>query len=159
MAFLILNNQNKIKPALKILLFTEGTILGPRFWYEWFFIIRYIPIKNAAKKILLWEQQGAIISYITSMRNLKKAESIKDLLLSYDFPGYRLYYRSKGEEYNSLVEVESPDVLIEDNCKSIGGTRKMAITYVKPDIREKIKSVVVKEFKGIDNLPDSICDF
>jgi len=156
MAFIILNNQKKEKPILKILLFTEGTTLGPKVWYEWFFVARYVPIKNAVEKLLRWEDQGAIINYITSRTAYKDVEKIRNLLLSYNFPGCKLYYRDKGEKYSNIVETELPNVLIEDNCKSIGGKWQMAITYVRQDIRERIKSIVVSEFKGIDNLPDSI---
>ena len=32
----------------------------------------------------------------------------------------------------------------------------MTITFIKPKIKEKIKSVVIKEFGGIDYLPDNL---
>jgi len=32
----------------------------------------------------------------------------------------------------------------------------MTITHVKTEIKKKIKSVVVKEFEGIDHLPDNV---
>jgi len=32
----------------------------------------------------------------------------------------------------------------------------MTITHVKPEIKKKIKSISVKEFGGIDYLPDEI---
>jgi len=32
----------------------------------------------------------------------------------------------------------------------------MTITFVNPKIKQKIKSIVVKEFAGIDNLPDDL---
>lgn len=35
----------------------------------------------------------------------------------------------------------------------------MAITYVKEDVKSNIKSIVVKEFGGIDHLPDRIEEF
>ena len=47
-----------------------------------------------------------------------------------------------------------PDILIEDDCESIGGEKEMTITFIKPEVRQKIKSVVIKEFGGIDYLPD-----
>ncbi len=49
-----------------------------------------------------------------------------------------------------------PDVLIEDDCESIGGAGEMVITHVKPEIKTKIKSFAVKEFEGIDHLPDKV---
>jgi hypothetical protein len=46
-----------------------------------------------------------------------------------------------------------PDVLVEDDCESIGSGQ---ITYpqIRPDARARIKSVIVPEFGGIDHLPD-----
>ena len=49
-----------------------------------------------------------------------------------------------------------PNILIEDDCESIGGDKEMTITHIKLGIKQRIKSVVIKEFGGIDNLPDNI---
>ena len=48
---------------------------------------------------------------------------------------------------------EAPDVLIKDNCESIGGDQ---ITYpqIAPALRACIKSIIIPEFGGIDHLPD-----
>jgi hypothetical protein len=72
------------------------------------------------------------------------------------FPGNFLYYRRVKEKYKDIVEKLLPNIVIEDDCKSIGGKWQMTLTYIRKDIKEKIKSVVVKEFKGIDHLPDSV---
>ncbi|MGL4369859.1 MAG: hypothetical protein ACRCUT_09355, partial [Spirochaetota bacterium] len=66
----------------------------------------------------------------------------------------RLYYRGTREKYRDIAEELAPDILIEDDCRSIGGKWQMTITYVRKDIKHKISSVAVKEFKGIDFLPD-----
>lgn len=34
----------------------------------------------------------------------------------------------------------------------------MVITFVKPEIKRKIKSIIVKEFGGIDHLSDKLND-
>ena len=34
----------------------------------------------------------------------------------------------------------------------------MTITFVKPEIKQKIKSFVIKEFGGIENLPNNLDD-
>ena len=60
---------------------------------------------------------------------------------------------TRDKKYKDIIEVVRPDVLIEDDCKSIGGSWQMCITYVQPQIKDTIKSIVVKEFKGIDYLP------
>lgn len=69
-----------------------------------------------------------------------------------DRPGGR---RDK-ESYNDIAETLMPDVLVEDDCESIGGAEQMTITWVRPDIKNRIKSIVVKENGGIDHLPDNI---
>ena len=49
-----------------------------------------------------------------------------------------------------------PNFLVEDDCESIGGINEMVITNVKPEIKKKIKSIPIKEFGGIDYLPDKV---
>ncbi|OGE71166.1 hypothetical protein A2617_01400 [Candidatus Daviesbacteria bacterium RIFOXYD1_FULL_41_10] len=49
-----------------------------------------------------------------------------------------------------------PDILIEDDCESIGGEIEMCYPNIKPEIKEKIKHIIVKEFQGIDHLPDNL---
>ncbi len=56
--------------------------------------------------------------------------------------------------YKDIAERVLPDVLIEDDCESIGGKKEMTITDIKPEIRKRVKLVVIKEFEGIDNLPN-----
>ena len=45
-----------------------------------------------------------------------------------------------------------PDILIEDDCKSIGGQREWCVTNVRTEIKERIHSIIVPEFKGIDDV-------
>ena len=66
--------------------------------------------------------------------------------------GTRLYYRNEGESYKDIAEEIKPDILIEDDCKSIGGENQMCITFVEPKIKQNIKSIVIKEFQGIDKV-------
>jgi len=49
-----------------------------------------------------------------------------------------------------------PDIIIEDDCESIGGKYEMTYTHIKPELKKRIKSIVVEEFGGIDHLPDNI---
>ena len=48
------------------------------------------------------------------------------------------------------------DILIEDDCESIGGEPEMTYSHIREDLKPKIKSIIVKEFQGIDHLPDSL---
>lgn len=138
----------------KIMLFTEGTILGHKNLRELLNFSTYRPIGDCVKKIQFWEQQGAEILYFTSRRSKRQVADILSVLKQYDFTGTRLYYRAPRQKYKDIIETVRPDILIEDDCKSIGGSLQMCITYVRPEVRNKITSIVVPEFKGIDYLPE-----
>lgn len=142
-------------PDLTILLFVEGTILKPKSWFSLYKHKAYIPIGNAVNLIKAWQQQGANIIYCTS-RKKRQAEDIALLLKRYDFAGSFLVSRESKESYNDIVEKLQPDILIEDDCKSIGGAWQMCKTKVNREIKEKILSIVVSEFKGIDHLPTDL---
>jgi len=121
--------------------------------YKW---EKYIPIGNAAEKLQRWKSQGARIFYLTSRVNPEEIEDITGVLKKHNFPEGQLLYRQKGEAYKDVAEKVLPDVLIEDDCESIGGVREMTITNIKPDLKKKVKSIVVQEFEGIDHLPDEL---
>ena len=114
----------------------------------------YIPVGNAVEKLRSWKQQGAEIVYLTSRRIKSEIETIKKILSKNDFPDWQnLYFREQGEDYKDVAERLIPDVLIEDDCESIGGEKEMVYPHIKEELKPKIKSVVIKEFEGIDNLP------
>ncbi len=119
----------------------------------------YIPIGNAVKKLKCWKKQGVKISYLSSHENIKDVEKDKLVLKKYHFPKGKVYFRQDGKKYYGIVEEIIPDILIEDDCESIGGKKEMAITKVNPKIKRKVKSVIVKEFEGIDKLSDNIKNY
>jgi hypothetical protein len=141
-----------------IVIFTEGTVLGPKSVLGLYSHARYVPMGNCVEKLRRWETQGAEIMYITSRKTEKQVDEIRLLLEKYDFPGTKLYFRKQGQKYRDIVEEIKPEILIEDDCRSIGGQWQMCITHVKPELRAGIKSIVVKEFRGIDHLPDVLDD-
>ena len=117
----------------------------------------YIPVGHAVEKLVCWKKQGAIILYLTSRRIKKEVEAIRNILRKYNFPHVEsLYFRLQGEDYKDVAERLSPDIIIEDDCESIGGVVEMTYPHINPQKRCLIKSIVVKEFSGIDNLPDSL---
>lgn len=116
----------------------------------------YIPVGNALEKLNNWKRQGAEIIYLSSHESAVDVEKDKSVLKKYNFPDGMVLFREGGELYKDIAEKVIPDILIEDDCESIGGEKEMTITYVKPEIRQGIKSIVVKEFQGIDHLPDDI---
>ena len=117
----------------------------------------YIPIGNATEKITKWKNQGAEIIYLTSRRLQSEVETIKRILEKYHFPDYQnLYFRRKGENYKDVAELLFPNMIIEDDCESIGGEKEMTYPRIKEELKKRIKSIVVKEFEGVDNLQDKI---
>ena len=110
-----------MQPNLKIMIFTEGTVLGPKNVLGLYFHADYIPIGNCVDKIRSWENQGAEISYFTSRKTEKQVNKILYLLNKYHFVGTYLYYREKNQKFKDIIEQVKPDILIEDDCKSIGG--------------------------------------
>ncbi len=118
----------------------------------------YIPVGNAVKKLKAWQKQGAEILYLSSHQTAEDVKKDKLVLKKYDFPKGHIFYRRKEGIYKDIAERLVPDILIEDDCESIGGEKEMTITFVKPEIKRRIKSIVVKEFSGIDHLPDKISE-
>lgn len=141
----------------KIMIFAEGTILKPKSLLWLYSHKSYIPIGNAVSIIKAWSEQNVEIVYCTSRRE-KQAKDVAQLLKQYGFAGTRLYYREPKKRYQDIVEDVQPNVLIEDDCKSIGGSWQMCITQVSPERKASIQSIVVKEFGGIDHLPFSVLD-
>ena len=157
---------------MKILIFTEGTIIMPRpavglarneiekqgrntakTEYDY---ASFIPIGDAGGKLNNWAKQGAEIIYLTSHRSQAEIQGVQHVLSSHGFPAGRLLFRRDKESYKDIAEAVMPDVLVEDDCESIGGAEQMTITYIWPEIKNRIKSIVVKENGGIDYLPDNL---
>jgi hypothetical protein len=134
---------------MKILVFTEGTTIE---------YTKKIPNGNAPAKLRAWEDQGAEIAYLTSRTNPDEIAIVRRLLEQYEFPHGELFYRRKGEEYKDVAERVLPDLLVEDDCASIGGQVQMTYPHVRPELKAGIKSIVVKEDGGIDHLPDSLIE-
>lgn len=160
---------------MKILVFTEGTIIMHpskegltreervqqsktriRSVHDY---KNYIPNGNAVEKIREWKRQGVEMYYLASRTSNVQIRDITHVLSKYKFPDNKnLLYRKRGEQYKDVAERLLPDIIVEDDCESIGGEIEMTYPHIKPELKSKIKSVVVKEFSGIDNLPDNISE-
>ena len=115
-----------------------------------------VPAGQAVEKLNTWKGQGAEIMYLTSRTRPDEIEDIRYVLSKYSFPEGELLYRQEGEAYKDVAERVLPDVLVEDDCESIGGEDEMTYPHVRPELKTRIKSVVVPEAGGIDHLPDDI---
>jgi hypothetical protein len=160
---------------MRILVFLQGTILmhrgglgrtreervrqvrdGEKTVFDW---PAYVPIGRAAEKLKRWKEQGAEITYLSAHRIDEDVRTDEVLLKNHGFPDGRVFHRETGEEYHDVVERVQPNVLIEDDCESIGGEKEMVYPNLRPSFRNIIRSVVVEEFGGIDHLPDDFHGF
>jgi len=119
----------------------------------------YVPVGNSVEKLQNWKKQGFEIIYLSSHEGFEDVQKDKLVLKKFKFPKGEVVYRKNGEKYKDVAERINPDILIEDDCESIGGKDEMTITYINPKIKKRIKSIVVKEFSGIDNLSDNLKDY
>ena len=150
MGFIIIDkikNNNK-----KIMIFVEGTILKPKRdnIISRICVNSYVPIDNAIETLKKWQEEGYEIIYLTSLcgrRAMRMAQHLDEL----GFVGSMVGYRQPRQSYATLIKEEMPDILIEDDCLSVGGKENMCYNLLSEDIKKKIKHIVVKEFKGIDN--------
>jgi hypothetical protein len=160
----------------KILVFTEGTVLMHKAAFGMSREERvkqsmngessvadfasYIPNGRAADKLNTWKQQGVDIHYLTSRTKEAEIEAIRSVLTKYNFPdAHHLHARVGSQSYADVAEEVLPDILIEDDCESIGGEAEMTYPYVRHDIKPRIKSIVVREFEGIDHLPTALTGY
>jgi hypothetical protein len=157
---------------MKILIFVQGTILMHRSGLgrtreerirqvkkadtstlDW---VSYVPIGHPADKIRVWKDQGAVISYLSARKTAEDIQADAAVLRNHGFPVGTVHFRKGAEMYWDVVERVRPDILVEHDCESNGGESKMTYPRIHPEIQRKIKSIVVKEFGGIDYLPDEI---
>ena len=117
----------------------------------------YVPVGNAAEKLRRWRGAGARIDYLSSHRNPDDVALDAFVLRTHGFPSGRVLARQPGESYGDVAGRDAPDVLIEDDCESIGPGQ---ITYpqIPSAVRARIKSIIIPEFAGIDHLPDALRD-
>jgi len=116
----------------------------------------YVPVGNVVAKLQAWMDQGAEIAYLSSHQYAEGVETDKLVLVRHGFPAGQVLYRQQGNSYQDVAETALPDVLIEDDCESIGGQNEMTYPHLRPEIRFRVKSIVVKEFGGLDHLPDEL---
>ena len=113
----------------------------------------YVPVAGAVAKLQRWQDAGARIDYLSSHRAPDDVALDASVLRAHGFPAGRVLARGPGESYGDVAGREAPDVLVEDDCESIGAGQ---ITYpqIPPDLRTRVKSIVISEFGGLDHLPD-----
>ncbi len=116
----------------------------------------YVPVGEAVSKLRCWHEQGAELVYLSPHRQQEDVDKDQAVLSAYGFPEGEIVFRQPGEGYQDVAGRVLPDVLIEDDCESIGGTGEMTYPHIHPEMQAHITSIVVKEFEGIDHLPDDL---
>lgn len=101
------------------MLFTEGAVIMSFSLLHRYDYPSYQPIGISIELINKWNGQGAEIVHCTS-RKEKQVSIIADILIKNGFCGTKRYYCDKNQTYRGIVELEKPNVLFEDDCKSIG---------------------------------------
>lgn len=157
---------------MKLLIFTEGTAIMPSIAVgvtreqrvkqssdglpEVNDFKTYVPNGKVVSKLLSWQSQGTKIYYLTSRTETNEIEDVRSVLQKYDFPGVdNLLFRNQDEQYCDVAERLMPDIFIEDDCESIGAD-EVTYPHIDPKLKTKIKSIIVKEFEGIDHLTDDL---
>ena len=109
----------------------------------------YTPIGGAVQKINSWHgQYTVVLCTYRRMRTGLVRRALRQYGVQYDV----LEHRRRGEQYADVVLRVHPDILVEDDCRSIGGAAEMCVTKLPPQERDRIRSIVVPEFRGIDGV-------
>jgi hypothetical protein len=114
----------------------------------------YVPTPGSVDKLVAWQRYGAPIVYLSSHRRQDDVRADESVLDRYGFPVGPVYGRREGEEYGSLVERLGLDVLVEDDCESIGGTAQTCAAQLSSAGRQSVRCIVLPEFSGLADLPD-----
>ena len=150
MAEVMMLRIDKIK-NMKIMIFIEGTTFYTKPFLFLFTKHGYKPIRNAVKLVNALYDKGNEI-YPCSYVHKSRYDFIKSIVDFYGMRYTEILCRDKRESYSEIVERIKPNILIEDDCKSIGGLKNCCITYVKKEIKREIQSIIVPEFARIDNV-------
>ena len=136
---------------MRIMIFVEGTTFYTKPLLFLFTKYGYRPIGNAVEIVNALYDKGYEI-YLCSYVHKVRYCFVKSVIDFYGMKYTEILCRNKKEQYSDLVEQVKPDVLIEDDCKSIGGIKECCITNVKEEIKKNIQSIIVPEFSGIDDV-------
>lgn len=139
----------------KIMIFIEGTTFYTKPFLFLFSKKGYEPLGKSIKIVNDLFDRGNEI-YLCSYVRKNRYSFIKSIMDYYKVKYTQILCRDKGENYSDLVEHVRPDILIEDDCTSIGGEKEWCITNVREDIRTNIKSIIIEEFTGIDHIEKEI---
>ncbi|HET7013186.1 MAG TPA: hypothetical protein VFI65_04715 [Streptosporangiaceae bacterium] len=114
----------------------------------------YIPTPGTAEKLAAWDRHGASIVYLSAHRQAEYVHADESVIKHHEFPAGPVCAREWGEDYGALVDRLDLDVLVEDDCESIGGVSKTCTFMLSMEARRSVRSIVLPEFLGLGGLPD-----
>lgn len=115
----------------------------------------YIPTPGTKEKLAAWNRHGATLVYLSSHRRPEHIRADESVIRRNGLPAGPVHGRSEGEEYGALVERLRLDVLVEDDCESIGGAAQTCAAQLSLAGRRSVRCVVLPEFSGLAGLPDN----
>lgn len=83
----------------------------------------YVPAENAVDKVQAWQHRGADICYLSSHTEPADVALDRAVLATHGFPDGPVLFRQPGESYAGVARRAGADVVVEDDCESIGGTQ------------------------------------
>jgi len=115
----------------------------------------YLPTPGTTDKLAAWARRGAILIYLSSHRRQNDIRADESVIRRHRFPPGPVHGRQEGEDYGPLVDRLGLDVLVEDDCESIGGAAQTCAAQLSPAGRQSVRCVVLPEFSGLAGLPDN----
>jgi hypothetical protein len=97
---------------------------------------------------------GARICYLSSHRVPADARIDADVLTRHGFPDGMVFFRGPAESYADVVRRAGADVLVEDDCESIGGQEQTTACSLAGSRGKTVRCIIVPEFGGLAELPD-----
>ncbi len=114
----------------------------------------YVPTPGTVDKLVAWRRQGVGIVYLSSHRRAEDLRADEAVIRRAGFPDGPVHGRGDGEDYGALVGRLGLDVLVEDDCESIGGSEQTCAAQLDPGARASVNCVLLPEFAGLGDLPD-----
>jgi hypothetical protein len=115
----------------------------------------YVPTPGTAEKLAAWQRNGATLAYLSSHRRADDLSADESVIRRHGFPPGPVHGRQQDEDYGSLVARLRLDVLIEDDCESIGGAAQTCAAQLSHDSGQATRCIVLPEFAGLAELPDN----
>jgi len=115
----------------------------------------YVPTPGTTEKLAAWDGHGAALVDLSSHSRADDIRADESVIRRHGFPAGPVHGRQQGEDYASLAARLQLDVLVEDDCESIGGAAETCAAQLSSQGKRSPPCVVVPEFAGLARLPDN----